>query len=81
MCTERQHDSENVKLRHENSRLKAELEEAHNKLHQRNTAHDWPQWRMTFQSDDQAGKAAFTALKQARDQIEHLNVMIDQGIA
>lgn len=81
MCNKRQHDSENVRLRHENSRLKTELEEAHSKLHQRNTAHDWPSWRITFQSSEQAGQAAFSMLKQARDENEKLNAMIDQGIA
>lgn len=88
MCNKRQHDSENVRLRHENLILASEVEslqnqlrEANRKIHTRNTAQDWPTWRNTFQSSDQAGQAAFSMLKQARDQIEHLNAMIDQGIA
>ena len=81
MCNKRQHDSENITLRHENRRLKAELEETQEKLHARNTAKDWPSWRITFQSSEQAGQAAFSMLKQARDENEKLNAMIDQGIA
>lgn len=81
MCNKRQHDSENVRLRHENSRLKAELEEAHSKLHHRNTALDWLAWRMTYQCPEQAGQAAFSMLMDARDEIQKLKSLIDQGIA
>jgi len=121
MCNNRQHDSENVRLRHENAELKAsrseymdmlqaysgllyeirkaagdqegrlmqneliayiaELKQSADAIHARNTAQDWPAWRITFQSSDQAGQAAFSMLKQARDEIEKLNVMINQGIA
>lgn len=81
MCNNRQHDSENVRLRHENMILASEIEslqnqlrEVNRKIHTRNTAQDWPAWRITFQSSDQAGQSAFSMLKQARDEIEGLKL-------
>lgn len=121
MCTERQHDAENVRLRHENAELRAsrseymdmlqnhsglvydirkaagdpegrlmqddlvayiaELKQTAEKTAARKTATNWPAWRMTFQSDRQAAKAAFAALIEARKENEHLKTMIDHGIA
>lgn len=121
MCTERQHDAENVKLRHENAELKAsrseymdmlqsysglvyeirkaagdpegrlmqdefvayiaELKQAADAIHARNTAQDWPMWRATYQSDAQAAMSAFNALVEARKEIDYLRSIVDQGIA
>ncbi|MDX1400256.1 MAG: hypothetical protein R3204_17125 [Oceanospirillum sp.] len=81
MCTERQHDSENIKLRLENARLKSELEHAHEQLHTRNTASNYAAWRITFQSSEAAAKAAFDMMMQAREKATHYEKMIDQGIA
>lgn len=81
MCTERQHDAENIRLRHEVAQLKESLRVAQEKLHTRNTSCDWLAWRATYQSDAQAAMSAFNALVEARKEIEHLKKMIDHGIA
>lgn len=58
-----------------------QLKAAKADLADRVTATNWPAWRMTFQSDGQAAKAAFAALIEARQENEHLKTMIDHGIA
>lgn len=69
MSNNEQHDSENVRLRHENARLKAELQQAHEQLHARISASDYGAWRITFQSPEAAAQAAFNMMMQAREQM------------
>lgn len=65
MCTERQHDSENVKLRHENMNLKAQLEIAKKHIRQQMDA-----------NGDLLRKN-----KELAQKVECLESMIDQGVA
>lgn len=65
MCTERQHDSENVRLRHENTHLKAQLNIARKHIRQQMDANG----DLLRKNKELAQKA------------DCLESMIDQGVA